>query len=109
MIAGGCGSCWYAATADVNLPEHRGTIMGVSNTADTIGRGLGPYFGGFLINFVFFAFKEPYRMDLNLTLLLGVLFWIPCGIFWLFALKTIKEDMKKTHDILEERAEVLKK
>ncbi|MHA1271283.1 MAG: MFS transporter [Candidatus Helarchaeota archaeon] len=108
IIAGGCGATWYAATADVNLPEHRGTVMGISNTFDTIGRGLGPYFGGILINYVFFMFKYPYRLDLNLTLLVGVLFWVPCGLFWILTLKTVKTDMKKVHDILENRAKELK-
>ncbi|MHA1830429.1 MAG: MFS transporter [Candidatus Helarchaeota archaeon] len=108
IIAGGCGATWYAATADVNLPEHRGTVMGVSNTFDTIGRGLGPFFGGFLINYVFYMFKYPFRLDLNLTLLIGILFWIPCGFFWILALKTVKNDMNNVHEILEKRAKELK-
>ena len=82
--------------------------MGVSNTFDTLGRGIGPFLGGFMMNTIFNPFREPYRLDINLTLLVGFLFWVPCGIFWLFALRTVITDLTRVHSILEKRAEELK-
>ncbi|MHA1231778.1 MAG: MFS transporter [Candidatus Helarchaeota archaeon] len=108
IVAGGCGATWYAATADINLPEHRGTVMGVSNTFDTIGRGFGPFLGGFLMNTVFNIFRSPNRFDINLTLFTGFLFWVPCGLFWLLALKTVNRDLQNVHEILKKRADELK-
>ena len=79
--------------------------MSISNMTDTIGRGIGPYLGGLFI--AFFSFML-FPLNLNITLMIGVLFWIPCGALFLIALRTYLDDKNDILKTLQERAEKAK-
>ncbi|MHA1294203.1 MAG: MFS transporter [Promethearchaeota archaeon] len=97
----GIGPNWYSSLIDVNMPEHRGTMIAMASFMDTIGRALGAVIGGVLITLtgkvsttIFWA-----------TLIFGLIstsFWIP--LFF-----TCEKDFNEIADIMKQRAEKLKK
>ncbi|MBD3256027.1 MAG: MFS transporter, partial [Candidatus Lokiarchaeota archaeon] len=42
FINGAVNGNWYATVVDINLPEHRGTVLASSNFFDIFGRAIGP-------------------------------------------------------------------
>ncbi len=87
---------WYASLIDLNLPEHRGTMVAMGSFVDTFGRALGTIIGGFMItltdNFSSTIFWS--------TLIFGIIstfFWIP--LFF-----TGKKDFLEVDEILRKRA-----
>ena len=97
-----------AIVSQVNLPEDRGTVFGLFNILDNVGKATGPLFGGFLIE----ALREMRYSDAlayKYTLLIGSLFWIPCAAVWLWIRKSYPEDRDVVKEILKKRAiELLK-
>lgn len=91
-----------AIISQVNLPEDRGTVFGVFNIMDNIGRSIGPLIGGLLIVF----FNEVYSKEISymITMIFGILFWLPCGILWIVIKKYYLQDRIKIQSILKERA-----
>ncbi|KPU62671.1 transporter [Thermococcus sp. EP1] len=95
-----------AIVSQVNLPEDRGTVFGLFNILDNVGKATGPLFGGFLIE----ALREMGYSDAlayKYTLLIGSLFWIPCAAVWLWIRKSYPEDRDAVKEILKKRAEEL--
>lgn len=93
-----------AIISQVNLPEDRGTVFGVFNILDNVGKALGPLFGGFLIE----ALRNsgyPNTLAYEYALVIGSLFWIPCALVWVWLRKQYPEDRSKIQEILKERAE----
>ncbi len=92
-----------AIVSEVNLPEDRGTVFGIFNILDNLGRSIGPLMGGILI-YYFENILNLTKGDSYLyTLTIGILFWLPSSIIWLFIKKFYNEDRKKLGEILEER------
>ena len=79
---------------NVNRPEHRGSVFSVFNITDSIGRGLGPLIGGFLIASVNFQF----------TMYFAALMWIPCGLLYLGIYWTLEKDLGTLKTYLNEKA-----
>ena len=91
---------WYSSLIDVNLPEHRGTMIAMASFVDTFGRAFGAILGGFIItatdNFSLALFWS--------TLIFGIIsicFWIP--LFF-----TCDKDFNEVAKILKERADEIK-
>ena len=91
---------WYSSLIDVNLPEHRGTMVAMGSFIDTFGRALGAIIGGFMVtitdNFSATIFWS--------TLIFGIIstcFWIP--LFF-----TCKKDFVEVDEIMKKRAIALK-
>ncbi|ADI32162.1 MFS transporter [Staphylothermus hellenicus] len=97
-----------AIISQVNLPEDRGTVFGIFNILDNVGRAIGPVFGGALIEyFRSIGYSNP---DAYLwALIVSALFWIPCSLIWIFIYKKYPEDRDEIIRILEERVKVLSK
>lgn len=97
-----------AIISQVNLPEDRGTVFGIFNILDNVGRAIGPVLGGTLIEyFRSIGYSNP---DAYLwALIVSTLFWIPCSLIWIFIYKKYPEDRDEIIRILEERIKVLSK
>ncbi|MFX1573961.1 MAG: MFS transporter [Promethearchaeota archaeon] len=87
---------WYSALIDVNLPEHKGTVVAMGTFIDFVGRTIGVILGGFII-----AWTDSFSLTiLWSTLIFGVLsicLWIP--LFF-----TSEKDTNQIREILKERA-----
>ncbi|TFH28539.1 MAG: MFS transporter [Promethearchaeota archaeon] len=97
LIDGGIYPNWLSAITDVNLPEHRSTMISLGNFFDACGRALGAFIGGFLID----NFNYPFAMTFaSLFTILSFVWWVP-------SLKTYKKDYDDVQQIIQERAEYL--
>jgi MFS family permease len=98
---------WYASMIDVNLPEHRGTMIATAAFLDALGRAAGSWIGGVMIDF-FISRGSP--LPITDTIVLStVTFGIISALLWLPIYKYSKKDFNEIATILEERAEILKK
>lgn len=73
-----------AMLLNVNPPEYRGSVFGVHNITDSVGRGIGPAIGGLLIR----SYGYTYAM------LFSVYMWIPCAILYGAMALTIMGDLE---------------
>ncbi|MCO6042046.1 MFS transporter [Thermococcus alcaliphilus] len=97
-----------AIVSQVNLPEDRGTVFGLFNILDNVGKATGPLFGGFLIE-TLRSMGYSDALAYEYTLLIGALFWIPCALVWLWIRKSYPEDRDAVKEILKKRAKELVK
>jgi len=98
---------WYASMLDVNLPEHRGTMIATAAFLDALGRALGAWFGGFMID-KFIGWGSP--LPISDTIVFSALtFGIISALLWLPIYKHSKRDFEEIDLILEDRANELKK
>ncbi|HII67951.1 MULTISPECIES: MFS transporter [Thermococcus] len=97
-----------AIVSQVNLPEDRGTVFGLFNILDNVGKATGPLFGGFLIETLRSAGYSD-ALAYEYTLLIGALFWIPCAAVWLWIRKSYPEDRDMVKETLKKRAIELSK
>ena len=97
FINGAVNGNWYATVVDLNLPEHRGTVLATSNFFDIIGRAIGPLIGSIFAD----TFGFVYGM------LISIFFWILIPFFWIAVLKNIVPEMDATEKIFTERLESL--
>ncbi len=98
FINGAVNGSWYATVVDLNLPEHRGTILATANFFDVIGRSLGPLIGSFVRD----AYGSVYGMMMSIVAFIFIPF------FWIPILKNYIPDMKETEKIFTERINELK-
>ncbi|MHA1819543.1 MAG: MFS transporter, partial [Promethearchaeota archaeon] len=94
------GPNWYATIIDVNLPEHRGTMLSLANLVDAIGAGIGPLLGGTL--YLYLHMYQRVFMMASLINIFGFLFWIPMYL-------NVRKDLKDVQDTLIERRKTLVK
>ncbi len=94
---------WFALISDVNLPEHRGTVFGVGNFINGVGRAVGTG----LTTVTTDAFRRilPPPFNLALGLSLFQVFFLPTGWCYWKASKTCPADIEAVRRTLRERAE----
>ena len=95
-----------AIISDVNLPEDRGTVFGVFNIIDNVGKALGPLLGGLMIE----AFRNAGYTNAQAyeyTLALSTLSWAVCTIIWLVIRKYYPIDRERVKATLRRRAEMI--
>ncbi|ACL69239.1 MFS transporter [Halothermothrix orenii] len=80
---------------NVNPPEHRGTVFSIHNLTDSLGRGVGPLIGGFLV------VSQGYQW----TMYFAVFAWIPCGLIYLWMYRTIDNDLDTLRGYLKRKRE----
>ena len=89
-----------AMLLNVNPPEHRGSVFGIHNITDSVGRGIGPAIGGLLIA------SRGYLY----AMLFSVYMWVPCAILYAAMALTIGKDLEKLRSHLRtKRAEMLER
>jgi MFS family permease len=93
---------WFALIADINPPEHRGTVYSLGNLTNGVGRAIG----NGLIPVAFRLFSGSFAAPLNYAVGLAVfqLFFIPTGVMYWLASRTAPRDIADVHALLETRA-----
>ncbi|WP_446211112.1 MFS transporter [Micromonospora sp. IBSANI012] len=96
---------WFALIADVNPPEHRGTVYSLGNLVNGVGRAAG----NGLVGVAFHALRSAFPPPLNYAVGLAVfqLFFIPTGLMYWRASRSSPEDIEAVHDLLHARADRL--
>jgi MFS family permease len=86
---------WFAMIADVNPPEHRGTVYSMGNLVNGVGRAGGNALVGVAFRGLASAFPPPLNYAVGLA---GFqLFFIPTGVMYWLASRTVGKDMADTH------------
>ncbi|MHA1338612.1 MAG: MFS transporter [Promethearchaeota archaeon] len=98
---------WLAIIGDVNLPEHRGTVFGLGNLINGIGRGIGAVVFPSISSALLLYTSEP--MNYFWSLILIQLFFIPTGVCYLVACFYIEKDIADIKNILLKRADECRK
>jgi MFS transporter, Spinster family, sphingosine-1-phosphate transporter len=89
---------WFAMIADVNPPEHRGTVYSLGNLVNGVGRASGNALVGVAFRGLSNAFPPPLNYAVGLA---GFqLFFIPTGVMYWLASRTVAKDMADTHAAL---------
>ncbi len=93
---------WYALIAEVNPPEHRGTVFSLGNLVNGMGRAVG----NSLVAVTFRALGKAIPPPLNFAVGLAMfqVFFIPTGIMFWLASRTSPRDIADVHELLAERA-----
>jgi MFS family permease len=93
---------WFALIADVNPPEHRGTVYSLGNLVNGVGRAGG----NALVGVVFRALSGAFPPPLNYALGLAAfqLFFVPTGIMYFLASRTAPHDIAEVEHMLHDRA-----
>ncbi|WP_432955307.1 MFS transporter [Micromonospora haikouensis] len=96
---------WFALIADVNPPEHRGTVYSLGNLVNGVGRAAG----NGLVGVAFHALRAAFPPPLNYAVGLAVfqLFFVPTGVMYWLASRTSPRDIDEVRTLLHERAERL--
>lgn len=93
---------WYASLIDVNLPEHRGTMIATASFLDTLGRAFGSIVGGMLIG-AFVSQGNPFATA-NAIIWMTVIFGGVSGVMWVPIYFYCNKDFAHVKQVLEERA-----
>ncbi|MEV0268116.1 MAG: MFS transporter [Hamadaea sp.] len=94
---------WFALIADVNLPEHRGTVYSVGNLANGVGRATGNSLVGVAFSALSRGLPPPWNYATGLALF--QIFFIPTGVMYWLASRTCPKDIAEVGQVLHERAE----
>lgn len=98
FINQGVNPNWYSTLTDVNLPEHRATIISLASMMDVTGKALGPLIGSFI--------ATQWGIVTAMWSVLG--FWILNVFFWFPLLVYIRRDLNNVQTILAARAKEMK-
>jgi MFS transporter, Spinster family, sphingosine-1-phosphate transporter len=93
---------WFALLADVNPPEHRGTVYSLGNLANGVGRATGNALLG--LTSARLIYRLPPPMNYALALALFQLFFVPTGIMYYLASRTAPRDIDDVRETLRGRA-----
>jgi MFS family permease len=99
FINQGVGPNWYSTLTDINLPEHRATVISMASFTDILGRTLGPILAG-----VFTA-----SFGLQGAMWIAIIFWVLNTVLWFPIFYSIKGDLAHVHEVLSQRAQEMKK
>lgn len=96
-----------ALFSDVNLPEHRGTFVGIVSIATGIGLALGNTLTG--VVFTYLGAYLPPPLNYAVGLCLFQLVFIPAGWCYYQLTRTVPADVEAVRQTLAERADALLK
>ncbi|MFC7532611.1 MFS transporter [Actinoplanes sp. GCM10030250] len=86
---------WFAMIADVNPPQHRGTVYSLGNLINGAGRAGGNALVGVVFRSLSGAFPPPLNYAVGLAAF--QFFFVPTGIMYWLASRTVAADMARTH------------
>ncbi|GMQ92880.1 MAG: MFS transporter [Acidimicrobiia bacterium] len=95
---------WFALISDVNVPEHRGTVFGVGNFINGIGRAVGTGLTTVTADTIRKTLPPPFNLALGLSLF--QVFFLPTGWCYWKASKTCPADIEAVRATLRERANI---
>jgi hypothetical protein len=93
---------WFALIADVNPPEHRGTVYSLGNLVNSVGRAAGNGLVGAVISALARSLPPPLNYALGLAVF--QVFFIPTGVMYLLAARSSPQDIATVRRTLEARA-----
>ncbi|HEX6967209.1 MAG TPA: MFS transporter [Micromonosporaceae bacterium] len=93
---------WFALLADVNPPEHRGTVYSLGNLVNGVGRAAGNYLVGVAFHRLSAAFPPPLNYAVGLAVF--QIFFIPTGIMYWLASRNTPRDIEGVRRLLSLRA-----
>jgi MFS transporter, Spinster family, sphingosine-1-phosphate transporter len=93
---------WFALIADVNPPEHRGTVYSLGNLVNGVGRAAGNALVAVAFSRLAGAFPPPLNYAVGLAAF--QLFFVPTGVMYWLASRSVARDMADTHAALREFA-----
>jgi MFS transporter, Spinster family, sphingosine-1-phosphate transporter len=93
---------WFALLADVNPPEHRGTVYSAGNLVNGVGRAVGNGLAGPVVRALAGPFPPPVNFAVGLALF--QIFFIPTGVMYWLASRTAPADIAAMRRLLDERA-----
>lgn len=93
FIGGGSGPNRRSITYDINEPELRGQASSLFSISDSFGASIGLLIGNILI----------IQGGYNNAFIILSFGYLLAGIFWLFALKSIRKDEKGLREIIKKR------
>ncbi|MHA1793061.1 MAG: MFS transporter, partial [Promethearchaeota archaeon] len=91
---------WYASLIDVNLPEHRGTMLATAAFLDTIGRSFGSIVGGLIINY-FDSSGSLFPVSMSI-IWMTIIFGGISGLMWIPIYKYCNYDFAEVQRIMDE-------
>ena len=91
----------FALISDVNLPEHRGTVFGMQNLVNGLGRSTGNALTGPVASALGRSLTPPLNWAVGLAMF--QVFFIPAGWMYWRAMKTSPGDITANIAALEER------
>jgi len=83
-----------STVADINLPEHRATILSTINLVEILSRAAGITIIGAL---------SYYSHNLKIPVAISMSLWIPSGIAWIMLSRTFKKSHERVIYILKKR------
>ncbi len=84
---------WYGILAEVNLPEHRATMVAMGSLKDLVGNALGPLVASAAVG----------AWGLRTAMGSSLVFWAASLFLWLPLLRTVPRDVAERHRVLAER------
>lgn len=93
---------WAAIMTDTNLPEHRGTVIGLSRLTRALGNALSVALAGWLL----LTITLPEPNNYALTLALFQLLVIPAALCYLIISRHNAQDIEKMQKTLRDRSNI---
>jgi len=93
---------WFALIADVNPPEHRGTVYSMGNLVNGVGRAAGNGVVGVVFRSLATALPSPTNYAVGLAVF--QFFFLPTAFMYYLASRTSPADITAVHDLLAARA-----
>ncbi|MBT8212074.1 MAG: MFS transporter [Acidimicrobiia bacterium] len=93
---------WFALISDVNLPEHRGTVYGLGNLTNGVGRAIGNGMTGPAAVGLSASMPPPWNWATGLALF--QVFFLPTGYCYWKAAETSADDIADVRSTLRARA-----
>lgn len=97
FINQGVNPNWYSALVDVNLPEHRATMVALGSLKDMIGGALGPLAAALAVG----------AWGMRAAMASSLVFWVANIALWLPLLRTVPRDIERRHAVLAGRSREL--
>jgi MFS family permease len=95
------GPNWAALVTEVNLPEHRGTTIGITRIFRAMGNAISIAMTGFVFTLLSSQYLPPLNFSIGLALF--QLLVIPAGLCYYFASKTVPADITAVKQTLTSR------
>lgn len=93
---------WAAMITDANLPEHRGTAVGISRLFRAVGNALSVGLAGFLFTWLQNGFSETTSFSIGLAIF--QLLVIPAAICYRLIIPHIEHDITAVRQTMQQRA-----
>lgn len=94
---------WAAMITDVNLPEHRGTVIGISRMFRAVANAISVMLTGWIITIMREPLSEPDSYAVGLSLFQFIV--IPAALCYLGVSRNLPADIQHVKMILRQRAQ----